>query len=228
MRSRLVFIFLFFSCLDLAQAQSTVAQIFQAYGGAPVIQRLSSYMVTGTLKRGQAVTPFTLIVDGTRARFQTPETTSVYQGYMKQWWRPGGKRSWIQESGHGLEQRYFLPYFALPGLAQKFIFQGNSPAGEHFHRDDPRQRYLGYHRNTPTIELTFDPATGLLIQADFQTREQDQTSVSITYSGYRQVNGTAVPTTVKRYLEDRLDIEVTIESIDFSPVLDNHQFDLVR
>ncbi len=212
-----------------ALAQGGSEDVFQAHGGAALLQKAQACEVRGTLERGGVKAPFVLKLQGENSRFETQDWVMVRRGMTEQSWRKGGPRGDIMPAVLGNTEVYFLPFLTISQL-KKGAFEGRGVKSGHqvFSRRFTWQRFIGYEPDTPMLELDVHPETQLLSDLRFFTLEGNQTPVRLSYSGYFLVDSIAVPGRVEQFVNGVLLKTFLIESVTFGVSFQEDDFSITR
>ncbi len=212
-----------------AFSQGMSDAVFQAHGGAALLQKAQACEVRGTLERGDTKVQFVLKLQGENSRFETQDRVVVRRGMTEQSWRKGGPRGDIMPAILGNTEVYFLPFLAVSHL-KKGAFQGKGLKNGHqvFSQRFAWQRFIGYEPDTPMLELDVDPETKLVSDLRFFTLEGNQTPVRLSYSGYFLVDSIAVPGRVEQFVNGVLLKTFLIESVTFGVSFQEDDFSITR
>ncbi len=212
-----------------ALAQGGHDAIFQAHGGAALLEKGQSCEVRGMLEREGAAEPFVLKLQGENSRFETGDWVVVRRGMTEQSWRQGGPRGDIMPAVLGHTEAYFLPFPAVSDL-RKEAFQGRDlkKGQQVFSRRFPWRRFIGYEPDTPMLELDVDPETHLVSNLRFFTLEGNQSPTRVSCSEYFQVDAIAVPGRIEQFVNEELVKTLIVQSVRFGVAFAEQDFSITR
>jgi len=209
--------------------QSLVDSIFQAHGGAALLQKGQACELQGTVERDLTKLPFVLKLSGENSRLETGEQVIVRRGMTEQAWRKGGPKGDIMPVVLGTTEAYFLPFLALSQIKRGDFQSAGLKDGYYvFSRRLILKRFIGYEPDTPMLELAFNPDTRLLAELRFFTLEGNQSPVTLVCSDYFSSDGIAVPRTVEQIVEGILRQTFFIESVTLGASFSESDFSITR